>query len=694
MECAPGEWLNDALECVPAGVPADGCAEGFVHDGDRGCEPVLPPAKCPTGQMAVPGETQCREIAPCGTGTWGDIPTELNTEHVDRSYTGGNSDGSSAAPWRTIGTALSAAEDGAIVALAAGSYPEGLLLRDKRVRLWGRCPSMVEISGSGLQPMTIDVRAGADGSVLRGFAVIGNGLGVVLRGSNQLELDQLWIHDCADRGIVVNRELGVTSFTLQNSLVERNVELGVIVIGGDGEISSSVVRDTLVNNQGYYGRGITVQRTDAGDPASLVLRGSLVEGNVDGGVMVLGASANVQRSVVRDTAPSPPDVISAGFTVAYDPTVNGDASLSLSGSVLERNSGGGLLIRAASAEVDTTVSRDNVADVVQNGGFGMFVDEDDLGPASLVLRASLVDGNVGDGVYANGSTLAIDSSVVRRTQLTAAGEYGTGVTASPHPLSGVPSSLTLRTSLIEDNHFAGVYVGASDATLSALVVRGTKSTTSGEFGQGVRAQSHPQTGAPATMDVDSVLLEHNSEVGLLVASSIAKLARSVVRATRPNGLGYGGRGVSVQTDNGLGGSADVGVFGTLVQDSVEAGIYADNSDIDVASCTVEDTGASAGGAFGDGILLASLAVVSHGVVTTTRVSGSARAAIGSFGATVALGDSLLSCQTFDVFGADHQGHAFAFEDRGGNLCGCPEADSACELRGEGIAPPPPVGGLE
>ncbi|RLB45859.1 MAG: hypothetical protein DRI90_27985, partial [Deltaproteobacteria bacterium] len=28
--------------CQPAGVPSGGCADGFVHDGEVGCEPILP----------------------------------------------------------------------------------------------------------------------------------------------------------------------------------------------------------------------------------------------------------------------------------------------------------------------------------------------------------------------------------------------------------------------------------------------------------------------------------------------------------------------------------------------------------------------------------------------------------------------------------------------------------------------------
>jgi hypothetical protein len=120
MPCPPGEQLVDTT-CVPAGVPPDGCAEGFVHDADRGCEALLPEAPCPAGLMAVPGETVCRAVAPCASGTWGDIPIEADTQHVDASYTGTASDGSAETPWTSIQAAVDAVISGGIVAVAARS---------------------------------------------------------------------------------------------------------------------------------------------------------------------------------------------------------------------------------------------------------------------------------------------------------------------------------------------------------------------------------------------------------------------------------------------------------------------------------------------------------------------------------------------------------------------------------------------
>src|SRR5262249_5002934 len=142
MPCPPGERQQSDGRCVPAGVPPGGCGDGFAQDRERSCAPVLPADPCPAGMMAVPGEPECRDIAPCGAGTWGDIPTGADTQYVDQSYPGTDSDGSVQRPWRMLGNAVAATASGAIIAIAAGSYVEDVVIQGKSVRLWGKCPKM------------------------------------------------------------------------------------------------------------------------------------------------------------------------------------------------------------------------------------------------------------------------------------------------------------------------------------------------------------------------------------------------------------------------------------------------------------------------------------------------------------------------------------------------------------------------
>src|SRR4051812_19559403 len=87
--CPPGGAQTEA-GCEPAGIAPERCGGGFEPDEANGCEPILPAERCPEGQMAVPGEAACREIAPCGPAPWGDAPLDDTTQFVDAAYAGGD----------------------------------------------------------------------------------------------------------------------------------------------------------------------------------------------------------------------------------------------------------------------------------------------------------------------------------------------------------------------------------------------------------------------------------------------------------------------------------------------------------------------------------------------------------------------------------------------------------------------------
>src|SRR5262249_46663449 len=138
--------------CQPAGVPPEACGEGFTADGAQGCRAVLPAQPCGAGEMAVPGEAACHRVAVCSVGTWGASPVDPEPVDVDGSYAGGDSDGSAAHPFATIGDAYIAAKPNATIAIAAGTYTEELDFEFKPVHLWGVCPDQVTLVGTGSKP--------------------------------------------------------------------------------------------------------------------------------------------------------------------------------------------------------------------------------------------------------------------------------------------------------------------------------------------------------------------------------------------------------------------------------------------------------------------------------------------------------------------------------------------------------------
>ena len=260
MPCPPGEMLLDDGTCQKAGVPASACEVGFLPDGKDGCEPILPAAPCPEGLMAVPGDTLCREVAPCGSGTWGNIPVEANTQFVDKSYAGGNSDGTQAKPWTIIQSGVIAAANGAIVAVAAGSYPEDVAIQGKAVRLWGRCPAMVEVVGTGAAFGAIRViKQAADGAEIHGIAATGLKSCIGVFGAKNVVIEGVWLHGAGSAGLAVLEDFGATSVVMKGSLIEQNHDFGVFVGGSHVTLEATAVRSTQPDAQGFFGRGINIR---------------------------------------------------------------------------------------------------------------------------------------------------------------------------------------------------------------------------------------------------------------------------------------------------------------------------------------------------------------------------------------------------------------------------------------------------
>ncbi|MBI4702165.1 MAG: DUF1565 domain-containing protein [Deltaproteobacteria bacterium] len=348
--CGPGEARDDAGACRRAGVPPELCAAGFVPDDMGGCSPILPAKPCPSGMLAVPGDEDCRPVAPCGEGDWGDIPVEPSTEYVKAGYDGGDSDGSAERPWTTIQKAIAAAEPGAIVAVAAGTYAEELMLLDKRIRLWGRCPELVEVSGSSYEAICLDV----DQAEVHGVALRSEVMGVLVSDAKDVLLDRVWFHDTADIGLFVLSLDRTTSARLSGSLVERASGMGIFVAGSKLRIDGSVVRDTGPHEVDGPGRGINLEPDmDYYRRPALELEGSVIERNREAGIGAFGADVTIRASVIRDTQPRQADGrLGMGLAAQAD---HGAAKVAVEASAITGSRTIGLTAIDSELSVRTTV---------------------------------------------------------------------------------------------------------------------------------------------------------------------------------------------------------------------------------------------------------------------------------------------------------------------------------------------------
>jgi hypothetical protein len=540
-ECTAGEAQEHVRGCE-AGIPAELCAAGFEADGAMGCRDVLPEETCPEGTLAVPGEEACRELVPCGTGTWGAVPTDADTQHVDGAYLAGDSDGSADKPWSTLGAALAAASAGDLIAIAAGSYAGDALVAGRPVVLWGRCPAMVEIVGAGAQVGAIAVGAGAAGTEIRGLAVRGSGTGIYVSGAAGVLVEDVWVHDTAGRGIAVQHDLGPSSMTVRNTLVERATDIGLHALGSEVAIEASVFRDTLENTNYSTGYGVVVQPSQAdGSPGSASLQAVVLEQNRTAALLVVGSEASVEGSVIRATQPSDLSSRDGVGIIAMNEGASGSL-LSVSGSALYQNHSRGIAVVASSATVRATHIHDTQPqEWDDNTGEAIAILDADGIAADVQVEQSTFDDNHQSGAFVRGSAATFTSVLVRDTEPRRSdGAFGRGIAVVGEPDSALWASATIDSCGVRGGHAFGIYVADGSVTVvSTLVEQVAAQQSDGANGDGLAVINLDLSPAsPALATVSGSRFENNSDAGAAIFGAGLTLTGSTLECNPVDIVGY------------------------------------------------------------------------------------------------------------------------------------------------------------
>jgi hypothetical protein len=275
----------------------------------------------------------------------------------------------------------------------------------------------------------------------------------------------------------------------------------------------------------------------------------------------------------------------------------------------------------------------------------------------------------------------------------------------------MPASATIRGSVVENNHMLGVSAMSSDVTMESSVVRATWPQASDQsygLGFSVLRLCYPTSAGGTICDprrasaiLRGSLVEQSHAYGVGVSSSDLTIESSVVRATSPEGVaGLSGTGIVVQPSCTLGpvgevicdsaARATITARGLLVDASHAVGLYIVGSDANVEASIVRSTSAQvADGLYGDGIAIASFGgAQGAATLSAVRIDDSARGGLTSFGADTALDTTSIRCAAFALSGMDYDGRPFTFDDRGGNVCGCPTAEERCKVVTAELEPPP------
>jgi len=381
-------------------------------------------------------------------------------------------------------------------------------------------------------------------------------------------------------------------------------------------VESTVVRDTTTDGNGVGGFGI-----DLDVDATLHCIGCLLESNAGIGIRLFspGATANLQSTVIRATNPGFAGAMGWGIEARKG------TSLHVSGSLLDENSGVGMLVRGAGTEVEF------VGSIVQNttpgmdgfSGPGIHVTEG----AHFTSAYSLLEGNtlLGAGVFGMGSVASLKRTVVRDTKSDAAGEEESG--GGVQAFGG--ATLEMEDCLIERNHKAGItafgpsYPIPTVVKIAKTVVRDCQSIGTGELGLGMLVLGGSQ------VEFKNSVLEGNAAVGVMVAESNthATFDGAVIRNTAQDMNGEVGHGLQVTEQ------AALTITNSLIEGNAESGFFVSDylTEVLVDGCIIRDSGLEATADFGYGAQAVHGAklVVTGSLVTANRMAGLAAGGLGT-----------------------------------------------------------------
>lgn len=311
-----------------------------------------------------------------------------------------------AAPCRTIQYAVDQADPGDTISIAPGTYPENVQIHVS-LTLSG-AGADTTISGDGASDPSIGVDGTASATppdvAINAVNVSGNTsyVGIYVASANATITDST-VSDNDSHGVY----LANSTATITNSTVSGNNATGAYV----GDNSTATITDSIVS--GNAAAGVLLAMLSAGPP-KVAVHGSTIDGNVQGGVVVdaghadintttldgntfagfmvggAGASGSLASSTVSNTKLSTGQMANLGAGMV----VNSQASMSITNSTIDANSGQGILNASGTVTVkDSTIAgttEGETGSAFPNGGV---VVKAASGPASTKITGTILAGS-------------------------------------------------------------------------------------------------------------------------------------------------------------------------------------------------------------------------------------------------------------------------------------------------------------
>ncbi|MBI2393954.1 MAG: DUF1565 domain-containing protein [Deltaproteobacteria bacterium] len=481
-----------------------------------------------------------------------------------------------------------------------------------------------------------------------------------------------------ERGIGVMVEQSSRSvpaaFTARRLVVDRNADVGVLVHGSDAVLEQTVIVDTKPRVSGVYGVGLNaLGYSDAKLPRGrTTLRDSWISGSSYAGILVGGVPVIVERSVVRDTKPQPSRPAARGVVVQEHPGSKLRGELVMRSSVVERNVEIGVVASSSSVTVEDSIVRTTVPRADGTLGIGVVgqISSGRDDPPEIKLVRTLVDDNRELGVYGNGALITLDGCTVRRTRPAKTGGWGVHLVRDDK--NGVDGELVVTGSVIEDNVESGVFTYQTKATIAGSLVRAVGAGSEAVTASCVAARG--TDAARGTLTVKSSVIEDCEDTAVLSMGARVILEATTIRRPRPRAsTGLHGTGIVLYlTDDGV--PSDGVLRGSLLEDASGAAVIIGGSTTIIEDVLVRDVRPEpATSTFGDGVVVRARGGV-RGSLTLRRstVLRASRAAVAVFGSDAVIGASKLWCASFAIDAETSDEQSPALIDEQGNVCGCGE----------------------
>ena len=211
------------------------------------------------------------------------------------------------------------------------------------------------------------------------------------------------------------------------------------------------------------------------------------------------------------------------------------AHVAVRDSLIANNRYTGIMLVGAKGTFDNMVIRETSHRKSDNeGGAGIAAFVYEKKGSTLIVNASLLDGNKICGIEAFGSSIKVSQSVIRNTMCRESdGHLGMGILASIDWDTRKSSTLTVDDSVIAANHYAGIVLQSAVGTVQRTVVKSTEADSTQQTGRGIDASLFGDPQYPSTLKVIDSLVVNNRGNGIRFFSSNGVVERTLITGTRP-----------------------------------------------------------------------------------------------------------------------------------------------------------------